>query len=188
MKEETESLPVEDQLFKTFCLTGDRAMFEKLYHMVQPWLKRMVYRVCADPDVTNDILQETWQKLLTVSDRYDPARGRINNLLFTIARNLALHHHRDSKRTSRLPENFEVEDKRPVQSVPVEVTEQSLILRQAIATLRENYQSVLLLHYYASLEVKEIADILQQPEGTVKTWLRRSRQELAKILPVSVRQ
>ncbi|MFZ1730848.1 MAG: RNA polymerase sigma factor [Bacteroidota bacterium] len=163
-------------------------MFEKFYYIVQPWLKRMIYRICADQDVTYDLLQETWQTLLSRADRYDPDRGRITNFVFTIARNAALHNHRDGKRVSRLSEDYDLEDIAPQQDAAFEAMEKSIVLRKAIASLRENYQSVLLLHYYASLEVKEIAEMLAEPESTVKTWLRRGRQELAQLLPVEVKQ
>lgn len=188
MKGEARQLPLEDQLFSEFCLTGNRAVFEKFYHIVQPWLKRMIYRICADRDMTHDLLQETWQTLLTIADRYDPDRGRVTNFIFTIARNAAFRNHRDGKRVSRLSEDYDLEDSAPQQDEAYEAMEKSLVLRTSIASLRESYQSVLLLHYYASLEVKEIAEMLAEPEGTIKTWLRRARQELAQLLPIEVEQ
>lgn len=183
MHDENMNLPLEEQLFTEYCRSGDRAVFEKLYHMIQPWLRRMVYRICADKDVTNDILQETWQKLLLTADRVDPSRGRITNYLFTIAKNLALHHHRDGKRLSRLPEHFEASSSDPNPAATYEESERAGVFRRAIAALRPTYQSVILLHYYASLDVKEIAEMLHEPENTIKTWLRRARQQLAGLLP-----
>ena len=183
MRNENLDLPPEEQLFAEYCRSGDRAVFEKFYHMIQPWLRRMVYRICADKDVTNDILQETWQKLLLTADRVDPARGRITNYIFTIAKNIALHHQRDGKRLSRLPEQFEISSSDPNPAVTFEAHEKAGIFRDAIAALRPAYQSVILLHYYASLEVREIAEMLHEPENTIKTWLRRARQQLADLLP-----
>jgi len=186
MKKESDNLPMEDQLFSEFCQTGDRNTFERFYHMVQPWLKRMVYRLCADADITCDILQDTWKTLLTVSDRYDPRKGRITNFIFTIARNTAFHHLRHAKRFSRMANGFDIEDNAPQQAETFETAEKAKMLRESISSLRESYQIVLLLHYYSSLEIKEIANMLNEPEGTIKTWLRRGRQQLAKILPVEI--
>ncbi|MCI9418767.1 MAG: RNA polymerase sigma factor [Eubacterium sp.] len=48
--------------------------------------------------------------------------------------------------------------------------------------MTEVYRSVLLLYYYSGYSVKEIAEALRVPEGTVKSRLSRAREELRQIL------
>lgn len=47
-----------------------------------------------------------------------------------------------------------------------------------ICKLPQNYKSVIYLMYYEGYKVKEIADILEASEGTIKTWLYRAREIL----------
>lgn len=48
--------------------------------------------------------------------------------------------------------------------------------------MTEVYRTVLLLYYYSGYSVKEIADVLRVPEGTVKSRLFRAREELRQIM------
>lgn len=51
-----------------------------------------------------------------------------------------------------------------------------------VLSLKERYRQPLYLFYYEDYEVKEIADILEIPVNTVKTNLKRGREELKKLL------
>lgn len=47
-----------------------------------------------------------------------------------------------------------------------------------ICKLPQNYKSVIYLMYYEGYKVKEISNILNASEGTIKTWLYRAREIL----------
>lgn len=53
---------------------------------------------------------------------------------------------------------------------------------QNLFELPEKYRRALYLFYYEDYSIKEISDVLEIPEGTVKTNLKRGREELKKIL------
>lgn len=55
---------------------------------------------------------------------------------------------------------------------------EALMLQEAIERLEPPYRMVILLYYFEELTVKEIAEVLEIPEGTVKSRLYRARQEL----------
>ncbi|MGH7200444.1 MAG: RNA polymerase sigma factor, partial [Planctomycetaceae bacterium] len=55
-------------------------------------------------------------------------------------------------------------------------------LEQALAQLREEYRTCFVLFHQQELSCAEIGEILDCPQGTVKTWLYRARRELAEIL------
>src|SRR5205823_14089239 len=55
-------------------------------------------------------------------------------------------------------------------------------LAQAIDRLRPEYRLVFLLYHEQNLSYEEIAQSVQRPVGTVKTWLHRARAELAEYL------
>ncbi len=55
-------------------------------------------------------------------------------------------------------------------------------IQRALATLRPEYQQCFVLFYLQELSVEEVAEVLDCPEGTVKTWLHRARKEMAEYL------
>ncbi|NHC47150.1 RNA polymerase sigma factor [Motilibacter aurantiacus] len=55
-------------------------------------------------------------------------------------------------------------------------------IRDALARLPVDQRVALVLHYFADLPVREIADVLRVPEGTVKARLSRGRKALAGLL------
>ncbi|MBT2678527.1 sigma-70 family RNA polymerase sigma factor [Bacillus sp. ISL-35] len=61
-------------------------------------------------------------------------------------------------------------------------TDQSIDLFKAFDYLDPNYKTIILLRYYHDLSVKEIARMLDCPEGTVKSCLHRAKKELRPIL------
>ena len=52
----------------------------------------------------------------------------------------------------------------------------------AIGQLSEKYRTVIYLKYFSGFTVKEIAFAMNAPEGSVKAYLSRARDELKKIL------
>ena len=51
-----------------------------------------------------------------------------------------------------------------------------------VAELPQNYKTVIYLSYYEGYKVKEIAEIMNKREGTIKTWLYRAREILKQKL------
>lgn len=60
--------------------------------------------------------------------------------------------------------------------------EEDLDLTNAISTLDQNYQTVIILFYFHDLSIKTIAEKMQKPEGTIKTYLHRAKAELKGLL------
>lgn len=60
--------------------------------------------------------------------------------------------------------------------------EERIDLYEAIDMLRPFYKMVIILYYFSDLKIKEIAGIMDLPEGTVKGYLARAKKELRKKL------
>lgn len=60
--------------------------------------------------------------------------------------------------------------------------EKRSLVKDSIRKLKDDYQNVIYLYYYEQYKISEIAGIRQQPENTIKTQLKRAREELAKLL------
>ena len=55
-------------------------------------------------------------------------------------------------------------------------------MNSAIQELPDKYRTVIILKYFSEFSVKEIAYTMNSPEGTIKAYLSRARDELKKIL------
>ena len=60
--------------------------------------------------------------------------------------------------------------------------EEKYDINSAISQLSEKYQTVIYLKYFSEFTVKEIAFVMNAPEGSVKAYLSRAREELKKLL------
>ncbi|GER91063.1 hypothetical protein KDW_52250 [Dictyobacter vulcani] len=59
-------------------------------------------------------------------------------------------------------------------------------LEALVAGLPQHYQAVVNLYYFEELSLQEVADVLNQPLGTVKVYVRRGIQQLRKTLQMRV--
>jgi RNA polymerase sigma-70 factor (ECF subfamily) len=57
-----------------------------------------------------------------------------------------------------------------------------VVLQQAVARLPEDYRTVVVLRYLEDMSCQDVAEALDLPLGTVKTWLFRAREMLKERL------
>lgn len=146
--------------------------------------KMQVYRVALaitrDPSVAEDILQESFLRLYTAIDRFDETRP-LEPWLYRVTVNLSYNW---VTRRGRwlVPLEGAVERLRAGPGLsPERVMEQNelqRIVREALNTLKFEHRVVLVLFYLGGFSVKEVAYILDLPEGTVKSRLHYGRERL----------
>ena len=61
-------------------------------------------------------------------------------------------------------------------------TEEKLDLYNAIDLLNDNYKTVIIMMYFNDMKIKDISKVMETPENTVKTYLRRAKQALGEVL------
>lgn len=57
-------------------------------------------------------------------------------------------------------------------------SDRRLDMEQALDNVKPKYRQVLVLKYYRDMTITEIAEVLEKPEGTIKTWLNKGLQQL----------
>jgi len=60
--------------------------------------------------------------------------------------------------------------------------DEKLDLYNAIDLLRDNYKTVIILKYFNDMTIENISGVMEIPQNTVKTYLRRAKDSLSKIL------
>lgn len=149
----------------------------------------LVARLVQDPAMAEDLTQEAFLKMFRALDRFD-AELRFSSWVFRIAHNTAIDYLRQRRLLVAPPRlDDEGEEVDPLASLPDlsgDSPEQALSRRQvaaaldaAIDTLRPEYRAVIVLRHHEDLDYDEIAEVMDLPLGTVKTYLHRARRELA---------
>ena len=141
-----------------------------------------------------DIMLESFQKAFSQMAMYNP-EYKFSTWLFRIARNTALDHiGRKDREKNNLPTTSISEQLSELNEIPAPVhnPEEDIIKQQEydkwianIDKLKEEYRTVAKMNLIDNFGYKEIADALDLPINTVKTRIRRAKEQLLKMMNVS---
>lgn len=167
---------------------GDENAFGLLYDRYAPAMLRFFARMLhPDREKPHDMLQDLFTRLYTSPGRYDPAQP-FRTWLYSVAANMGRNEIRNTRNRQRLLyDHYTAEES----YVPGSVESDNELFRQEYdrlcAGLDESRQLLLHLRFGEELQVKEIAQIMDLPEGTVKSrlhyLLRRFAAELNEFNP-----
>ena len=149
--------------------------------LVQRWerpLFRFVYRMLPKRDEAQDICQETFLRILSKANLFNPD-GKFSTWMYQIALNLTRDHMRKKVRWSTVVvdggEDRELRAPSVVGGRPVTPdslladSDRRAVVRRALQRLPAEQQEVLVLKEYQGLKFREIAELLGCPESTVKS-------------------
>src|SRR5687767_3887664 len=144
-----------------------------------------------DRALAEDLAQETFIKVLNGIKSYRP-EFKFSSWIFKIANNAAIDHLRrrsidtlslDGSPSAETPEQMQAtamqpgtRAERPLDAV--QSRELSTAIERALARLRAEYRTCILLRHVEGYYYEEIAETLELPLGTVKTYIHRARNEL----------
>jgi RNA polymerase sigma factor (sigma-70 family) len=161
---------------------GEPAAFEAIYEAYRPRLFGFLARLCRRPDVAEDLLEETWLRLVTHAATLTED-ARLGPWLFTVARNLHISWRRsralDPSRTSELDPAWPSPDKG---DSPFEAAARSELERRvesALARLSSGDRELLLLVGVEGMTPAEVAGVCGLSAVTVRARLHRARERLA---------
>ena len=160
------------------CQLGEREAFDALVERWHAPLWSFIRRAAGDDAVAEDILQDAWLRIVRGLGRLsDPAR--LAPWLFSIARRAVIDHIR--RRSSRYIA-VELEEETHPAAESTDQWEEIELIQDAIADLAPADRETVALFYLQELDLREIAEVLGIPVGTVKSRLHRARGLLRKQL------
>jgi RNA polymerase sigma-70 factor (ECF subfamily) len=146
--------------------------------------RRLVYRtalaICNDPEAAADLLQDVFLRLYRFADRVDPERP-LEPWLYRVTANQSYTWVKRHQRWTHPLEEIAEWLSSGVKNSPQYITEQddeSKRIQGAIAKLSLPQRVVVVMYYINDLSLHEIAEILDIPEGTVKSRLHYGRNAL----------
>ncbi len=184
-----------DQEIVALARAGEEAAYRELIRRYERPLFSLLYRMVRDRELAEDLAQETFVKALNAIESYRP-EFKFSSWIFKIANNAAIDHLRrreldtlslEGSPHAETPKAVEatalqIGDRQESPLDTVEARELGGQIERAIAQLRPEYRSCILLRHVEGRAYEEIAEILNLPLGTVKTYIHRARNELRQAL------
>lgn len=161
---------------------GGREAFDALVDQHYEAVYAHAYRILRNSDDASDATQTTFVKALRSIAEFDaerPMRPWLYRICGNVCIDLARSRHRSNEPIDKHAYMLESEDDLVGSAEQSELREQIL---RAVMNLPEKYRRILILRHYEQMAVEEIADALDAPEGTIKSWLFRARAMLRKEL------
>jgi RNA polymerase sigma-70 factor (ECF subfamily) len=158
--------------------TGDRQAFRVLYAKAGPRLYGICLRMMRARDLADDVYQEACVKIWERSWQFDPAKGDGMAWLAILTRHCALDRLRRAPRQQvAIDEAVSAEIDASYFSLQPDQADMRG-LEQCLSALREDYRSAVVLAYVNGLTHDELAQRLNRPLGTIKSWVKRGLDQL----------
>ncbi len=163
---------------------GDQAAFERLYSATRAKLYGVLLRILGKPELADDVMQETYLKVWKMAGRFDPTIASPITWMVAIARNRAIDivRKRADVSVEDSPEAMGVAAETPPPLARREMTEELRRLLSCLGKLDPEKQRIVLLAYYSGWSREQLAQKLDIPVNTIKTWLRRSLLEIRECM------
>ncbi|NLF48691.1 MAG: RNA polymerase sigma factor [Acholeplasmataceae bacterium] len=140
----------------------DDTAFESLYHQTRYSVYAIIYAITQNPHDIEDLMQETYMRMLKSLNQYD-GKANFKTWLLSIAKNLAIDHYRKQKR-------IQVVDIQEQESIfPSQTPNQYSLYesRKYLSILSIEERTVVLLKTIDRMKHHEIAELLKKPLGTI---------------------
>jgi RNA polymerase sigma-70 factor (ECF subfamily) len=182
------ALDADNQLVER-CMSGESAAWEDLVKVHSRRVYSICYRFTGSDQESQDLTQEVFLRVFRSLKSFRAGEGSFGVWLARLSRNLLIDHYRRTK-LDRATDSIEeqlpmLEEKTAMISRTdgmVAGREASELLQGALQKLSPELRETVILRDLEELEYREIAQVLNVPEGTVKSRLNRGRAELARIL------
>jgi len=182
----------DEQLMWRVQMDDDEGAFAGLMRRWEAPIQRLCLRMTGDAHRGEDLAQETFLRVYARRKDYQPS-GKFSTWLWRIALNLCYDELRRRQRREESP--LEHEGGEPTApwiaslAAPEPAPDKSLadrergeLVREALLQLPEAYRTVLVLRHYEDLKFREIAEVLEVPEGTVKSRMAEALSRIARLL------
>jgi RNA polymerase sigma-70 factor, ECF subfamily len=192
---EAASLEIDWSQIVRRCLDGDSSAWAELVRAQHRRVYGLCYRFTGNPTDAEDLTQDVFLKIYSNLSSFDTGRGSLHVWIAAMTRNLLVDNFRRTKNlraTSSLDDGWESADElKPIDRLtahgvsPHESAakkELAKMVQEALARVSVELREAVILRDLQDLDYKEIACVLDIPEGTVKSRISRGRAELARLL------
>ncbi|MDO0917319.1 sigma-70 family RNA polymerase sigma factor [Streptomyces sp. DT2A-34] len=175
---------VPDEALLTGLTTGDPELAVAFVRRFQRTVFGVALAVLGDPQLAEDVAQQTFERAWRHAQVYDPRRGSVRSWLTAIAHNLAI----DAVRARRASP-VDPEDLDALLGIVTETPERRALaddsaerVRRAVAELPREQARALVMAGIYGMTAREVADAEDVPLGTAKTRIRTGTLKVRALL------
>ena len=182
---------MDDNLLVHQARSGSREAFSALMELYQTKVYNLALRMTGSPEDAADLCQETFLNAWKGLPNFQ-GNSSFSTWLYRLTNNACLDFIRREKKRRGMDvlslnddeKDFDelIPDDSPTPQAKLEEKERTEALRRALGKLSEEHRQVLLLREVSGLSYTEIAKVIGQEEGTVKSRIARARLSLRNIL------
>lgn len=156
-----------------------KKQFSKIYDKNIAAVYRFVFFKVSSEEIAQDLTSEAFSKGWEVFQREGSKVENPRALIYRIARNLVIDHYRKKDKEQVVSvDNFWAPDPRPGLEDNVLLNSDFEQVKKALASLKDNYQSVITMHYIEGMSTKEISKIMRKSDGATRVLLHRALNSL----------
>ncbi|MDX5474050.1 MAG: RNA polymerase sigma factor [Bacillaceae bacterium] len=175
---------VQDEQLLELMAKGDQTAFEAFVHRYHSPIYQYIERLVKDSKKAEDLVQEMFIRLIKqLQQKHIPTHPKA--WLYRVATNLCKDYWKSAQYRSEAPPVEELPVKNDEKASVVEIYEHQETRKeilQALKHLPETQQQIVMLRFYQDLKLKEIAEILDLPLGTVKSNLFHALKKLKNFM------
>ena len=161
------------------CLRGDRSAFDELVDHYQRALYNAAYRITGSVDDAMDCTQSAFVSAYEKLHTFDPSR-RFFSWIYRITCNRALKIVEARKPLAAIDAEVHQTDSNPESLY--NTTESGELLESALRELDPIYRVIIVLKHILGFSYREIGELIDVPEKTVKSRLFTARRRLREVL------
>ena len=157
-------------------IKGDKQAFSEIIKEHKEYLYKTAFLYVKNEEEALEVLHETVYRGFLNINKLQKAKF-FKTWITRILINVSLDLLKKKSKLEFLEDNLIIS--KEIKGVSIE---EKLDLYRAIDLLEDNYKTVIIMMYFNDLKIKDIAKIIDIPEGTVKTYLRKAKQTLKHLL------
>jgi RNA polymerase sigma-70 factor, ECF subfamily len=185
-KKQSATVHSDEQLMQRL-VNGDSSSFNEIYQRYHQRLLYYFYRMLGNSnEKAQDFLQDIFMKLIDKAESFDTSR-KFSTWIFSVAHNMCKNEYRrlEARKdtvTDVLPESLFVEEDSCYTSEEINLEEFTRDLFEELETFDDMHKTAFLLHYREGFSVRDIGQVMEISEGTVKSRLFYTRKRLSERL------
>jgi RNA polymerase sigma-70 factor (ECF subfamily) len=168
----------DHELFARF-LAGDDEAFMELFDRHTPRLGSYCRKMVRNDEAAEDLMQDVWERVIRMRESDRPAPPNPLGIIFWMARNLCLNHLRDRRSHASLDL---VADHPDAEQGIRDVSQLEELVVMALDRLPMEQREILILNAYSGYSFEEIARMIDQNVGAIRTKAWRARRQLKRAI------
>ena len=160
---------------------GDRTAMHALYNKMAPICQRFALTYVSDAVEVADVVQNAMLDVWKYAHRFD-GRSSVRTWILAITRNKAIDHIRKNRRIVLSEADEQIPDDTPSPEVILAAAQESDKIRACVSALSASHRNAIHLAFFEELTYREVAEIENVPENTIKTRIHHAKKLLLRCV------